>query len=159
MLVLATGLLLLTGCGDRGMPNPVPDRAGKLVVHSPWRDGGRIPRLYTCDGRDIAPIVGTLTQLGRVRSYAFVMTDPDAPGGNFVHWVRWGDRSGRNSFGRLGYSGPCPPRGAGPHHYLMTVYGLDRILDLKAGADPHAAVAAIKAAAVAAGSITGVYSR
>jgi Phosphatidylethanolamine-binding protein len=65
----------------------------------------------------------------------------------FVHWVAWGiDRStaaleqgttphctGTNGFGRRGYGGPCPPRGA-PHWYTFTVFALSRRLDLPPGA-------------------------
>jgi phosphatidylethanolamine-binding protein (PEBP) family uncharacterized protein len=28
---------------------------------------------------------------------------------------------GQNGFGRAGYGGPCPPRGAPAHHYVITV--------------------------------------
>jgi Raf kinase inhibitor-like YbhB/YbcL family protein len=30
-----------------------------------------------------------------------------------------------NSYGSQGYGGPKPPRGTGPHEYVMTVYALD----------------------------------
>ena len=41
--------------------------------------------------------------------------------------VRWRPRArgpGRNSFGTLGYRGPCPPRGAAAHHYVLTLSAL-----------------------------------
>lgn len=70
------------------------------------------------------------------------MDDPDAPGGTFTHWVLFNlpahqtelteaqkpgvlGVSGTNSFSRLGYSGPCPPPGRGPHRYFFTLYALD----------------------------------
>lgn len=31
----------------------------------------------------------------------------------------------RNSFGTIGYGGPQPPRGSGPHEYEICVYALD----------------------------------
>jgi Raf kinase inhibitor-like YbhB/YbcL family protein len=39
---------------------------------------------------------------------------------------------GSNSGGRVGYSGPCPPKGK-PHRYFFRVYGLDAMLDLRPG--------------------------
>ena len=42
-------------------------------------------------------------------------------------------RQGYNDFGEIGYAGPCPPSGK-PHRYLFRVFGLDRMLDLPAGA-------------------------
>ena len=41
--------------------------------------------------------------------------------------------TGSNSFGTIGYSGPCPPRGQ-THRYFFKVYGLDAELDLAPGA-------------------------
>jgi len=75
------------------------------------------------------------------------MLDPDAPGGTFTHWLVYGLRSGLssltavpagaadgvNDFGRRGYGGPCPPRGAA-HHYHFVVLALDTRLGLAAGA-------------------------
>ena len=64
------------------------------------------------------------------------MRDPDAPGGNFIHWhltgipatatslasgqVPPGVTEGVNGFGSRGYRGPCPPAGDPAHHYLIT---------------------------------------
>jgi len=80
--------------------------------------------------------------------------DPDAPAGTWVHWVLYdlpgdarmleegvakdrqlpnGARQGRNDFGKIGYNGPCPPKG-GPHRYYFKIYALDKKTNLKAGA-------------------------
>lgn len=64
------------------------------------------------------------------------MSDRDAPG--FIHWrltgippgttaiaqghAPPGAVQGANGFGTHGYGGPCPPRGAAPHHYVIVVY-------------------------------------
>jgi len=39
--------------------------------------------------------------------------------------------AGRNSFGKDGYGGPCPP--SGTHHYVFTLYALDITLEAKQG--------------------------
>ncbi len=75
------------------------------------------------------------------------MLDPDAPGGTFTHWLIYrippamtslaavppGAAEGVNDFGRRGYGGPCPPRGAA-HHYHVVLLALDTQLGLAAGA-------------------------
>jgi phosphatidylethanolamine-binding protein (PEBP) family uncharacterized protein len=153
-LVLATIALFVCGCGSKGLHEPVPRASGRIPVTAPWPNGARIPRRYTCDGGDATPSV----QPSGAKT-ALVMTDPDAPGGGFVHWTRWGSVEGKNSFGKTGYSGPCPPRGDEPHHYVLTVYSLRRPLALRAGAPPEDVVAAIEKFAVASGSVTGLYGR
>jgi phosphatidylethanolamine-binding protein (PEBP) family uncharacterized protein len=127
-------------------------------VSGPWADGGRIPAVYTCDGPQRVPAITAHVPSG-TRQVALVMTDPDAPGGTFVHWTRWGTTEGRNTFGKVGYSGPCPPKGDKAHHYVITAYALRRPLGLPAGSSPQNVVAAIRKVRAASGSLTGLYSR
>jgi phosphatidylethanolamine-binding protein (PEBP) family uncharacterized protein len=127
-------------------------------VTAPWRDGATIPRRYTCDGANAAPHVTSASVPGQ-GDRVIVMTDPDAPGGSFVHWTAWGAAEGRNSFGKTGYSGPCPPKGDKPHHYVITVYDLERPLGLPAGSSAKDVVAAVAGKAIAKGSTTGLYGR
>jgi len=155
VLAIATGVCLLTGCGD-SKQGTVPKH---LDVRLPWHDGGRIPKEFTCDGANSTPVVGTLTKVDGMKQIAIVMIDPDAPGGTFTHWVRWGATDGKNSFGKLGYSGPCPPKGGKAHHYVLTLYGLKQPLTLPRGTGAQKALAAIKADAIASGRVTGVYGR
>ena len=50
----------------------------------------------------------------------------------------------RNDFGKTGYGGPCPPRGAGTHHYHLRLLAISRpTLDLRA---PAAALDVLRAA-------------
>ena len=139
------------------MNNPPPKPSGGVKVTLPWHNGGRIPREYTCDGANRAPHV-KVSRTGPGGT-AIVMTDPDAPGGTFVHWTRWGTTEGRNSFGNTGYDGPCPPRGDKPHHYVVTAYVLKSKLGLPEGASLDSVVAQIRVRASASGSITGLYGR
>ena len=127
-----------------------------MSVSLPWPDGGAIPRRFTCDGADQRPTVRT-SPAGQPR--AIVMTDPDAPGGTFVHWTSWDGAEGRNSFGKVGYGGPCPPPGNKPHHYVVTVYLLRSRLGLASGASPENVLSSIRRLAVASGSTTGTYGR
>jgi phosphatidylethanolamine-binding protein (PEBP) family uncharacterized protein len=156
-LALATAIFLVTGCGDKQLDTPLPAAPQSLKVMLPWPGGGRIPRKYTCDGGNVTPAVRVDGQAPQ--GLAIVMTDPDAPGGTFVHWTRWGSVEGQNSFGHVGYDGPCPPKGDKPHHYAVTVYRLRAPLGLKRGTKPGEVVSAIRKQAVARGSETGLYGR
>jgi phosphatidylethanolamine-binding protein (PEBP) family uncharacterized protein len=123
----------------------------------PWRDRARIPQQYTCDGADREPAV-RVTGAGS-HPVAIVMTDPDAPNGTFVHWTRWHGVEGQNSFGKTGYSGPCPPEGDKPHRYVVAAYALRSDLDLPAGTEPEKVLEAIQKLKVESGSSTGLYGR
>jgi Raf kinase inhibitor-like YbhB/YbcL family protein len=118
---------------------------------------GMLPNDYTCDGEDRSPQIGVGgVNTAITRSLAILVNDPDAGGGGgFVHWIAWNIElvkmipekipktpevkfpvqavQGKNSFGKIGYNGPCPPHGQ-THRYFFKVYGLDTILDLAAGA-------------------------
>ena len=109
-----------------------------------------IPVQFTGDGRNISPPLQWTPGPPGTKSYALIMDDPDSPRGTWVHWVLWNIRDpglptqvacqpqvdtafgrvsqGRNSYGRIGYSGPCQP--AGTHRYFFKLYALDIELDL-----------------------------
>jgi len=158
-VALATGVVFLCGCGHKALDKPLPQSQARLHVQAPWRDGGRVPKQYTCDGVQATPKIAFARPPG-TRDAAIVMTDPDAPGGTFVHWTHWGTGSdGRNSFGKTGYSGPCPPKGDKPHRYVVTVYALRGPLGLAPGSAPDKVVAAIRGKTLASGSVTALYSR
>ena len=78
------------------------------------------------------------------KSLAIIVDDPDAPNGDFVHWIIWNIDplkqtniskevpneaiEGITGFGKSGWGGPCPP--AGVHRYFFKLYALDGVLDL-----------------------------
>jgi Raf kinase inhibitor-like YbhB/YbcL family protein len=101
-----------------------------------------IPELHTCQGADISPSLEWSDEPGETRSFALVLEDPDAPGGTWTHWLLWDipakvhnlaqglkpgtlGVSGRNDFQKLGYGGPCPPKGHGAHRYFFKLYALN----------------------------------
>ena len=109
-----------------------------FTVTSPaFTDGQAVPKQFTCDGNDAPPPLTISDPPERARSFAVIMDDPDAPKGTFTHWLAYdipankGDlqvdagKTLRNSFGREGYGGPCPPPGHGVHRYFFKVYALD----------------------------------
>lgn len=127
--------------------------AVKMQIYSPaFQDGDEIPRRYTCDGEDISPEIRIANIPEGTRSLALVCDDPDAPSGNWVHWVLYNIppemtvipenilkvvtpilkvkgkeaalMQGKNDFGKYGYGGPCPPKGPA-HRYFFRLYALD----------------------------------
>jgi hypothetical protein len=65
---------------------------------------------------------------------------------------------GKNSFGKIGYSGPCPPHGK-PHRYFFRIYGLDTLLDLPGGSAKDQLVRAMRDHIVQYGETYVTYGR
>ena len=64
---------------------------------------------------------------------------------------------GRNDFGKIGYGGPCPPRGV--HRYFFRLYALDQRTDLAPGATRATVFKAIEGHILAEGHLMGKYAR
>lgn len=148
------------------------------VSSASFMDGSVMPTRLTCDGPNLSPDLHWSTPPAGTKSYVIVMDDSDAPFG-FTHWLAYDlprdaqglpegastsakrldhAAEGRNSFGNIGYGGPCPPTGK-PHHYVFKVYALDADPALPAGQDESQLVAAIKTHVLAKGTLTGLYGR
>ncbi len=152
----------------------------RIRVTSPaFQDAANIPRRYTCDGEDLSPELHWDELPAETKSVALICDDPDAPGGDWVHWVLYdlpaqttmlpagvpnqanltdGAHQGQNDFHRLGYGGPCPPPGK-PHRYFFRLYALDAPLALSAGASRDELLRAIKGHVLAEGQLMGRYGR
>ncbi|MBI1787245.1 MAG: YbhB/YbcL family Raf kinase inhibitor-like protein [Acidobacteria bacterium] len=115
---------------------------GFQLVIAAFAEGGAIPKLHTCEGADLSPALEWSGEPPQTRSFVLIVDDPDAPGGVWNHWLLYNipptvhaiaqgyrpDRdgeSGVNDFGKLGYNGPCPPKGHGPHRYYFKLSALD----------------------------------
>lgn len=144
-----------------------------------FQDAANIPQRYTCDGEDVSPELHWDELPAETKSVALVCDDPDAPGGDWVHWVLYnlhpktttlptgvpaqstladGALQGQNDFHRPGYGGPCPPPGK-PHRYFFRLYALDTDLTLPAGASRDEFLRAIKGHVLAEGQLMGRYGR
>ena len=165
MLAAACGRTDETGAGD----------GGALAVSSTaLADGDEIPVEFTCDGDDVVPDLTWTDVPGDTVEMVIVVDDPDAPGGTFTHWTVWGLQpdaapvdgdlppgavEGTNDFGQVGYRGPCPPVGDGPHRYRFRVLALDSSLDLSRGAAAAQLSDAISGHVVAWGQLQATYAR
>jgi len=150
------------------------------VTSEAFEDGQAIPSQYACDGEGVSPPPNWSAGPANTAAYALIVDDPDAPSGDFTHWVLYdlpsdarmlpsgahnGERearggvSGKNSFGQIGYGGPCPPKGDRPHHYRFTVSALDAPLRRPAGLAKGEVLAAMRGHVLDTGQLTGTYAR
>ena len=109
------------------------------LFSSAFKQGNFIPAKFSCEGANISPQLHWSNAPKDVKSFAIIVDDPDAPGGDFVHWVIYNIpgnlnelhedvtpsrnipdevKLGTNGFGRISYGGPCPPAGK-PHRYFF----------------------------------------
>ena len=167
----------LAACRDAGVsPSPPPGKTATSVTvsSSAFSAGSAIPANYTCDGADQSPDLAWTAVPDGAKSIAIVVDDPDAPHGTFTHWIVWniqpstrtlgaggggglaGGVSGTNDFDRVGYSGPCPPKGAA-HHYHFRVYGLDTTVSLKPSAKRSDLDKALSGHVLAQGELVGTF--
>ena len=152
-----------------------------FTLFSPaFTDGGRIPRRHTCDGEDLSPPMQWEDAPAEARSFALLCEDPDAPAGTWHHCALFDlppesrslaercptqadvgrARQARNDFRRVGYGGPCPPRGHGTHHYHFRLLALS-IAALDPGVEPDCEDVMSEASphVLAEARLTGTYSR
>lgn len=151
-----------------------------LSLHSPTiRANDAIPAEHTCDGADRSPALAWSGAPAETQAFAVIVHDPDAPRGDWVHWVLFdvpgdareldaglssapilptGERQGVNDFGRIGWGGPCPPPGA-PHRYVFELFALDAPLGLAPGIKRAALVRAMHGHVVAEARFVAHYAR
>jgi len=145
----------------------------KLKV-SAFEYGSKIPSKYTCNGNDVSPPIAWENPPEGTESFVLIVDDPDAPSGTFTHWILWNlpkdKRSleentsegtpGRNDFGKVGYRGPCPPRGHGPHRYFFKLYAIDiPSLNLKKGSPRSSLEKAMEGHIIKKAEYMGIYER
>jgi Raf kinase inhibitor-like YbhB/YbcL family protein len=182
--LVTLGLLMVTGCatgqdamqedalGMEDLPMPI------VVTSSAFEEGESIPRNYSCDGEDISPPLTWSGVPAGAQSLVLIVDDPDAPRGNWLHWIVYdmeaGDGSlaedagqasaspgggvqGNNSWRRADYGGPCPP--GGTHRYFFTLYALDTRLGLDSGITRLQVERAMEGHVMGQGQLMGRYTR
>jgi Raf kinase inhibitor-like YbhB/YbcL family protein len=136
-------------------------------------DGEPIPERHTCSGDGASPPLAWSGVPEGAQAMGLIVHDPDAPSGDFVHWLAWNldpadggieentpaPAEGTNGFGQPGYAGPCPPPGGGPHRYPFRLYALDADLDLEPGASREEFEAAIEGHVLAEAELMGTFER
>ena len=149
-----------------------------IIKSSVFTEGALIGARYTCDGENVSPPLSWSGAPEETQSFTLICDDPDAPAGDWVHWVFYdipgsvselsdkvpGDKNpkiggtqGANDFKKIGYGGPCPP--GGTHRYYFKLYALDKELGMAPGASKHQVLAAMKGHVLAEAQLMGRYRR
>jgi Raf kinase inhibitor-like YbhB/YbcL family protein len=180
LLTLLCVFLLFTSCTPTGEPVKQESVTPALItLTSPaFSEGAAIPEKYSCDGEDISPALEWSNPPDGTQSFALIMDDPDAPLGDWVHWVLYnipanvrslpenissdaalpdGSQHGTNGWKDYGYGGPCPPRGT--HRYFFKLYALDSLLDAEPGLSKQKLLDAMQGHILAEGQLMGTYTR
>ena len=157
------------------------------LTSADFKENNDIPARYTQEGENVSPTLDWFDVPRDCKSFALICEDPDAPkkskhSSNFTHWVVYNISpnvgslpeglpqkaeldlpvfacQGKNSFGNLGYDGPMPPMGSGPHRYVFTVYACKKLFEIKPGAEKSILLDAMKGNILATAKLTGYYER
>ena len=156
------------------------------LTTSAFANGRAIPKKYTADGDDSSPPLNWTGLPNGTKELVLICDDPDvAKPEPWVHWVVYNMTSdnvnlsegfppveqvqspggfilqGQNSFARnnIGYRGPDPPPGSGPHHYHFKLYALSGALRLKQKATKDEIEAAMEGRVIGFGELIGTYER
>ena len=177
---LAAAGAVVSGCMSG---NNEPNETGAFSVSSlAFEDGEEVPTEYTCDGANDLPPLRIEDVPSEAETLTLVVDDPDAPGTTYVHWLLWnlpadteqisqgvvhgpaiselgGAEQGTNDNGDVGYFGPCPREGDGPHSYRFTLYAVDKEIEVEAGATRDELDEALNGSTVGTARLTGTYER
>ncbi len=153
-----------------------------VYVHLPVRLFQMDPQskpVYTCSGDNHSPELEWANLPDNTQSLHSSWKDPDAPGGVFHHWLLYDinpalgklpsalpktpllsgiGKQGMNSFGRIGYDGPCPPPGR-EHRYYLHLFALDLVLAINTGMKAHELENAMRGHILAQANSFGVFKR
>ena len=110
-----------------------------------------IPKKFICSNQGVKNLSPEIRwkHVPDAKSYVLMFFDPDAPSGTWVHWLLTNIpakvnkipslpsmptknikvynetiKQGINSWGKIGYGGPCPPPG-NSHRYYLVIYALN----------------------------------
>jgi len=141
------------------------------ITSSMFENNAFIPKEYSCQGKGVNPPLSIEGLPKAAKSLVLIVDDPDAPSGNFIHWVLYDiavttsridensvvGKQGLNSMGKKGYASPCPP--SGTHRYFFKAYALDAVLNLKEGLSKEEVERAMEGHTLDKAELIGLYQK
>lgn len=165
--------LFLLSCQSLSPPLSLQSPVFMNLQSPAFQNQASIPALYTCDDQDVNPPLQISEVPSEAKSLVLIVDDPDAPRGDWVHWLLWnidpataeilensvptGAVQGLTDFGNNEWGGPCPP--SGTHRYFFKLYVLDTILDISASNKKTDLEAAMKNHILEQTQLIGLYQR
>jgi Raf kinase inhibitor-like YbhB/YbcL family protein len=147
-----------------------------VLKSSSFANNQRIPKLNTCDGGNVSPQFSWEHAPAGAKSFVLVLQATDWLPAKVYGWVLYnipptvtslaqgankkmpdGVLVGMNYYYESGYIGPCPPDKR-TYHYTVTVYALDKTLDLSDEADADDVMSAMNGHIIKQASYVGIYS-
>lgn len=165
-------IIFIIGCNQQQKQIEITGTIGMKLTSPAFAHNGAIPSEYTCDGDDLSLPLIISDAPSNTKSLALIMDDPDAPVGTWDHWIVFNITpstkeipqgtepngiAGRNSWGKTGYGGPCPP--SETHRYFFKLYALDTILNLPEGSTKKDIEKAMQGHIIAQAQLMGTYKR
>lgn len=140
------------------------------VITTAWPDGGMIPLRYTQAGPEISPAIQWSAPPSGTASFVLIFYDADSVVNNstdgVLHWMLWNipatatgiaqgrpdgfewpDGTRQISVSGSRYRGPGASAAGPLHHYIIELYALDKMLDVKVnpqGPQPNPNVQSIR---------------
>lgn len=156
LTLLIVSIALLIGMFTFFLLGKTMNKSTLTLTSNSFKNGGNIPRNYTCDGENLSPhLRWNALENADLKSYALIVDDPDAQsvvGKTFVHWIvvlpptsteltegvsynggsklleeHPSAKELRNDFDHTNYGGPCPPHGM--HTYRFTLFATSEPID------------------------------
>ena len=151
------------------------------IFSDDFQNSGRLADSHAYAKQNLSPSLRWENVPEQAQQLALICEDPDAPGGNWVHWVmycipaeeeglpggvpKWQTldkightKQGKNDFKKLGYDGPHPPPGS-DHRYFFKLYALSKKLVMGAGMSAVQLRKEMEGAIIEEAETYGVYSR
>ncbi len=154
-----------------------------ILSSSAFQNGKPIPTKFAykgvTGGKNISIPLAWRDVPPAVKSFALSIVDPHPVANNWVHWLvvnipadatsleegasrqmPKGTKELYNTYGSLGYGGPEPPVGSGPHPYEVTLYALNvASVEISPNATLGAFTRELEGKILASAKITGIYER
>ncbi|MDD4203252.1 MAG: YbhB/YbcL family Raf kinase inhibitor-like protein [Candidatus Omnitrophica bacterium] len=149
------------------------------VFSKDFKDGEMLPENSGYGTGNISPEISWINVPLGSKSLVLIVSDPDAPNNDFVHWliynipgqvssipanapvVFFNDKSikqGVNDFNDQRYSGPWPPTGS-LHRYFFTLFALDIFINASQGLKKEQLRKKLKGHVIGETQIMGTFKR